>query len=182
MRPFRICGMGVSLLHQLQKQTQQHTQDYAERRRQEEGQGRPAETAGFLLDGDEGGAARPVKNDKHHGAQGRLPGPSGSQEQLSRGSGRQLPSQRRSPVMVISSTGITSSLAGSARRKLRSAAPFIPNRSPGGFKKSARCSSRLRPPHPRLLHSQRSRPAGAATATARPATNRVRSRSDRTIT
>ena len=67
-----------------------------------------------------------------------------------------------------SSTGITSSLAGSARRKLRSAAPFIPNRSPGGFKKSARCSSRLRPPHPRLLHSQRSRPAGAATATARP--------------
>ena len=97
MRPFRICGMGVSLIHKLQKQTQQHTQDYAERRRQEEGQGRPAETAGFLLDGDEGGAARPVKNDKHHGAQGRLPGPSGSQEQLSRGSGRQLPSQRRSP-------------------------------------------------------------------------------------
>ena len=73
-------------------------------------------------------------------------------------------------------------MAGKPRIKAMRMMPSSPIRVPRGSRKPAMCIRRLSPPTVRLARSQITRPAGAATATARPRTNRVRSKMERTMT
>lgn len=78
--------------------------------------------------------------------------------------------------------GTTISLAGKPRRKASRMMPSRPMRAPRGWRKPARWSRMLCPPTVTLAAVQMMSPAGAATSTARPSTNSVRSRMERTST
>ena len=88
-------------------------------------------------------------------------------------------SEDRSAYMS-SSSGITSSLAGSASRNAVRITPSSPKKRPIGSKKPV--SARSASPSPALASSQMSTPAGSATQTARRRTRSVRSSSERTST
>ena len=78
--------------------------------------------------------------------------------------------------------GSTISLAGKPSRKAMRITPSRPSRRAKGSKKPVHQLRMLSPPTCTLAHSQISRPAGAATAAARPSTKRVRSSTERTTT
>ena len=92
-------------------------------------------------------------------------------------SGR-LPSAR----YVIRVMGRTISLAGNPSANPRSIGPSSHISLPTGSINPAMSDSRLTPPIFILARSHIIRPAGAATAAERPRTNKVRSKSERTMT
>ena len=78
--------------------------------------------------------------------------------------------------------GSTISLAGNPRMNAIKITPSNPISWANGSKKFAQWFSRLTPPTVTLAIPHSNIPAGAATATARPNTKRVRSQIDRTMT
>ncbi len=78
--------------------------------------------------------------------------------------------------------GTTISFAGKPRMNAVRMYPSIPRSRASGSRNAAHRASRLTPPGRRLASSQRTAPAGAATAAARRRTNSVRSRMERTMT
>ena len=85
-----------------------------------------------------------------------------------------VPARLPTPLIVIRITGINSSLAGREHRNANRITPFIPSESPTGSSSAASfCASRV------LARIQSATPAGAATVSARPAINMVRSSSER---
>ena len=78
--------------------------------------------------------------------------------------------------------GMTISLAGKPRRKAMRITPSSPMSLANGSRKEAHQESRLVSRMCRLAMHQMRNPAGTATAAARPSTNRVRSKTERTRT
>ena len=78
--------------------------------------------------------------------------------------------------------GTTISLAGKPRMKAIRITPSRPSSRAKGSRKPVQWFRMLTPPTVTLAQSQISRPAGAATATARPSTNSVRSSTERAMT
>jgi hypothetical protein len=78
--------------------------------------------------------------------------------------------------------GTTISLAGKPSRNASRMKPSSPISPPRGCRIAARWARMLSPPTDRFAAAQMTMPAGAATATARPRTNSVRSRMERTST
>lgn len=83
----------------------------------------------------------------------------------------------RYPIIII---GITISFAGSPKINASRITPSSPKRVANGSKKAEICASRLKSPILTFANSQIIIPAGTATVTARPSTNAVRSKSERT--
>ena len=82
-------------------------------------------------------------------------------------------------IMII---GNTISLAGKPKINANSTTPSKPKRRANGSKKSAQICKSVLSPICKLANAQMISPAGAATDTARPKTNSVRSSTERTIT
>ena len=89
-----------------------------------------------------------------------------------------LPVDRYAIIII----GTTISLAGRPRINASKITPSIPSIWAKGSKKCAQCANSVMSPALRLANSQINNPAGAATAAARPRTNMVRSKIERTIT
>lgn len=89
---------------------------------------------------------------------------------------------RPSVVPPASASGSISSDAGSANRNASIHTPSIPATRPIGSSRRTSCSYTDIPPKLVFTESHITAPAGAATETARPRTNIVRSRRERTIT
>ncbi len=85
----------------------------------------------------------------------------------------------RYPMRII---GTTISLAGKPRIKAKSIMPSSPKSLAKGSRKSEQYENTLIPSIYMFAVSQIKSPAGAATAAARPSTNRVRSKIERTMT
>ena len=83
---------------------------------------------------------------------------------------------------AIMAMGMTISFAGKPRIKARSRTPSKPMSRAKGSRNSEQMVSREDPSMERFAMHQISSPAGAATETARPKTNRVRSSRERRIT
>lgn len=83
---------------------------------------------------------------------------------------------------AITITGITISLAGKPRIKARRMTPSSPISCANGSKNPDACAKSVFPPTDTFAKIHITSPAGAATAMARPKTNRVLSKQDRTIT
>ena len=85
----------------------------------------------------------------------------------------------RYPMSII---GTTISFAGNPRMNARRITPSSPKSLANGSRKSAQCANTLTPSMYMFAVSHISSPAGAATATARLSTNRVRSKIERIMT
>ncbi len=85
-------------------------------------------------------------------------------------------------IYAIMMMGNTISLAGKPKINAKSTMPSKPSSAANGSKKSAQTDKSVPPPTEILANSQMTIPAGAATLTARPSTNKVRSNTERTIT
>ena len=85
-------------------------------------------------------------------------------------------------IYAIIIIGMTISLAGNPRIKAIRMTPSIPSSLPNGSRKLVQWASRVISPTVIFAISQIKSPAGAATMTALPRTNSVRSKTERTIT